>query len=430
MLQKLKQLKLAEPIAVVGMGLSGKSALKYLQQAGYQVTGLDERAQDGVTPVSLDCADALQGFATAIVSPGIDRRKPAVQQFSGAVINDVELFARLVEKPVTAVTGSNGKSTVVTMLAEVLQGAGLAVRLCGNIGRPVLEALFDAPEHTDVYVLELSSYQLEICPSLHIDVGAVVNVSPDHLDRYDRYADYVDAKANLARQSQVCVLNGDDEACLRMVELSAQAVFYGKNTVNRIENGKIVLNNQAVCQVNQLSVHGLHNYANALVTLLMASALGIDTKVAVETLMVFRGLPHRMRLVAEQNGVRYLDDSKATNIGATAAALAGAEAPVWLIAGGLGKGQDFSELAKIIQTSPVKKVLLIGVDNCDMEQAFTQAGIDFEVCGEMSRAVQFAKAHAQVGDWVLLSPATASFDQFSGYAERGDRFAYEVTSCQ
>ncbi|WP_072576948.1 UDP-N-acetylmuramoyl-L-alanine--D-glutamate ligase [Suttonella ornithocola] len=428
MLEKLKELSLAEPIAVVGMGASGRSALRFLQEAGYEVVGVDERVQTNVTTISLTDKKRLEQYATLVVSPGVDRRKAAIRHSQAKVINDIELFARLAEKPIAAVTGSNGKSTVVTMLAEVLQAQGLSVRLCGNIGRPVLEALFDAPEETDVYVLELSSYQLEICPSFHADVGAVLNVSPDHLDRYDSYQDYVAAKAHLAAASDVCILNGDDVACVEMAALAKQAIFYSMNGANRVEGEHIFISDSPVLSTAALSVHGMHNFFNALTTLLMAQALGVIPEKAAKALMLFRGLPHRMRLVSEENGVKWLDDSKATNIGATAAALSGITAPTWLIVGGVGKNQDFSELAKIILQSCVKRVLMIGVDNRDMQAAFDAEGVVYTVCGEMNHAVSLARKEALSGDWVLLSPATASFDQFNGYAERGECFAYEVTS--
>lgn len=428
MLEKLKDLSLAEPIAVVGMGASGKSVLRFLQEAGYEAVGVDERVQTNVTTISLTDEKSLEQYATLVVSPGVDRRKAAICYSRAEIINDIELFARLAEKPIAAVTGSNGKSTVVTMLAEVLQAQGLSVRLCGNIGRPVLEALFDSPEETDVYVLELSSYQLEICPSFHADVGAVLNVSPDHLDRYDSYQDYVAAKTHLAAASDVCILNGDNVACVEMAALAKQAIFYSMSGANRVEGEYIFIADMPILSTAALSVHGMHNFFNALTTLLMAQALGVVPEKAAKALMLFRGLSHRMRLVSEEAGVKWLDDSKATNIGATAAALSGITAPTWLIVGGVGKNQDFSELAKIILHSSVKRVLMIGVDNRDMQAAFDAEGIVYTVCGEMHHAVSLARKEALSGDWVLLSPATASFDQFNGYAERGECFAYEVTS--
>lgn len=431
MQEKLAALRLPEPIAVVGMGVSGKSAFRYLQAAGYQVQAFDGKAQGEILPLCLDDPAQFAAFATLIVSPGIDRRTAAIASAGGEVINDVELFARLVEKPVLAVTGSNGKSTVVSMLAETLSALGQRVRLCGNIGRPVLEALFDAPQETDCYVVELSSYQLEVCPSLQIAVGAIVNITPDHLDRYDSFADYAQAKANLVRQSAVCVLNADDAQCAALEDLAAQTLFYGKGKAACVQDDALWLDGEKVLDTRQLSVYGAHNAANALVALLMLRAFGADMAEAAAALCLFKGLPHRMVLVGEYGGVRYLNDSKATNIGATAAALAGISAPIYLIAGGVGKNQDFKELAQVILQSSVKKVLLIGVDNRDMQAALQTGGIDYVDCGEMHHAVQYAKQAAQAGDWVLLSPATASFDQFSGYDARGSCFAYEVQNqCQ
>lgn len=426
MLEKLSSLKLAAPIAVIGMGKSGQTTLRLLREAGYDVTGFDERAQKNVEQVSLDDATLFMNYRTLVVSPGVDRRKRAIATSNAEVMNDVEIFARLVEKPVAAVTGSNGKSTVVSMLAESCAALGMEVRLCGNIGRPVLDALFDAPEATDLYVVELSSYQLEVCPSLRPDVGAVLNLSPDHLDRYNSYADYVDAKANLARQAAVCILNADDAECQKMAALAQSVVWFGRTQKNAVKDGKIVLDDKVVLDCEALKVHGKPNHSNALVTLLLGKALGIDVAALAENLKDFKGLAHRLREISRKQDIFWLDDSKATNIGAAAAALHATHRPTWLIAGGVGKGQDFSEFAREILAANVKQVLLIGVDNRSMTAAFDAAHVDYVVLDTMARAVAYAAQHAVAGEQVLLSPATASFDQYAGFALRGDDFAHEV----
>ena len=430
MTSKLRALALAEPIFVVGMGASGHVALDLLREAGYDAIGLDERLDERrIEKRNFDDPQAFAGAGTLVVSPGVDRRRAAFTHSYAQQINDIELFARLNDKPVLAVTGSNGKSTVVTLLAQALNHAGHKAKLCGNIGRPVLDALFDG-EPADCYVIELSSYQLELCPSLYPRVAAVLNVTPDHLDRYDDFAAYAAAKANLVRQSSICILNGDDEACVAMAEDGQNIIYYGTSATlpNRVEGGKIWLHGQAVLEVNRLRLGGAHNHANVLCTLLMLEAFGVAPQQALPALETFAGLPHRMQLVSEENGVRWYDDSKATNIGAAAAALAGIDGDVILIAGGVGKNQDFSLLARELQQAKLRGVLLIGVDNRDMIAAFTAAGIAFEDCGTMDKAVARARAIAQAGDSVLLAPATASFDQYSGYDARGDAFAYEVTS--
>lgn len=432
---RLYALGLAEPIAVVGMGTSGSVALKVLREAGYDAFGVDERkAARHVLQCDLNDAHALRAAATMVLSPGIDTRKAAIASSNAHKINDIELFALLNHKPVYAVTGSNGKSTVVTLLAEALRHAGRRVALCGNIGRPVLEALFAEDEATECYVLELSSYQLEFCPSLCPDVGAVMNVTPDHLDRYDSFAAYVDAKANLVRQADVSILNADDAYCRRMAAEAIQVRWFAlldQSVENRVENGEIYLHDQPVLPLSALSLQGAPNHANVLVVLLMLDVIGIAPETVRAPLEVFAGLPHRMQTVGEENGVRYINDSKATNIGAAAAALAGLSAPLHLIAGGVGKGQDFSEFARVIATSSVRHIFLIGEDNRDMQQALSKAGLAYEDCGTMDKAVARARATALPGDVVLLSPATASFDQYSGFAERGAAFAYEVqNSCR
>lgn len=430
MTSKLRALALAEPIFVVGMGASGHVALDLLREAGYDAIGLDERLDERrIEKRHFDDPQAFAGAGTLVVSPGIDRRRAAFTHSYAQQINDIELFARLNDKPVLAVTGSNGKSTVVTLLAQALNHAGHKAKLCGNIGRPVLDALFDG-EAADCYVIELSSYQLELCPSLYPRVAAVLNVTPDHLDRYDDFAAYAAAKANLVRQSSICILNGDDEACVAMAEDGQNIIYYGTSATlpNRVEGGKIWLHGHALLETARLRLGGAHNHANILCTLLMLEAYGVAPQQVLSALETFAGLPHRMQLVSEENGVRWYDDSKATNIGAAAAALAGIDGAVVLIAGGVGKNQDFSLLARELQQANLRGVLLIGVDNRDMAAAFTAAGIAFEDCGTMDKAVARARAIAQAGDSVLLAPATASFDQYSGYDARGDAFAYEVTS--
>ena len=430
MTSKLRALALAEPIFVVGMGTSGHVALDLLREAGYDAIGLDERLDERrIEKRDFDDPQAFAGAGTLVVSPGVDRRRAAFTHSYAQQINDIELFARLNDKPVLAVTGSNGKSTVVTLLAQALNHAGHKAKLCGNIGRPVLDALFDG-EAADCYVIELSSYQLELCPSLYPRVAAVLNVTPDHLDRYDDFAAYAAAKANLVRQSSICILNGDDEACVAMAEDGQNIIYYGTSATlpNRVEGGKIWLHGHALLETARLRLGGAHNHANILCTLLMLEAYGVAPQQVLSALETFAGLPHRMQLVSEENGVRWYDDSKATNIGAAAAALAGIDGTVVLIAGGVGKNQDFSLLARELQQANLRGVLLIGVDNRDMVAAFTAAGIAFEDCGTMDKAVARARAIAQAGDSVLLAPATASFDQYSGYDARGDAFAYEVTS--
>ena len=430
MTSKLRALALAEPIFVIGMGASGHVALDLLREAGYDAIGLDERLDERrIEKRDFDDPQAFAGAGTLVVSPGVDRRRAAFTNSYAQQINDVELFARLNDKPVLAVTGSNGKSTVVTLLAAALNHAGHKAKLCGNIGRPVLDALFDG-EPADCYVLELSSYQLELCPTLYPRVAAVLNVTPDHLDRYDDFAAYAAAKANLVRQSSICILNGDDEACVAMAADGQNIIYYGASATlpNRVEGGKIWLHGHALLDTNRLRLGGVHNHANVLCTLLMLEAFGVAPQQALPALETFAGLPHRMQLVAEENGVRWINDSKATNIGAAAAALAGIDGAVVLIAGGVGKNQDFSLLARELQSAKLRGVLLIGTDNREMAAAFSAAGIAFEDCGTMANAVARARELAQAGDSVLLAPATASFDQYSGYDARGNDFAYEVTS--
>ena len=427
---KLRALALAEPIYVVGMGASGHVTLDLLREAGYNAIGLDERLDERrIEKRNFDDPDAFANAATLVVSPGVDRRRAAFTHNYARQINDIELFALLNDKPVLAVTGSNGKSTVVTLLAAALNHTGQRAKLCGNIGRPVLDALFDG-EPADCYVLELSSYQLELCPSLYPRVAAILNITPDHLDRYDDFAAYAAAKTNLVRQASITIVNGDDENCVAAAEQGQNIIYYGNAPTlpNRVENGKIILHGHSVLDTARLNLHGAHNHSNILCTLLMLEAYGVSPSQALPAIETFAGLPHRMQTVSTEGGVHWVDDSKATNIGAAAASLAGIHGPVILIAGGVGKNQDFAQLAAIIKTSSVRHVLLIGVDNRAMQAAFTAANVAYEDCGSMDKAVERARSLAQAGDTVLLAPATASFDQYSGYDARGNAFAYEVTS--
>ncbi|MBR1374732.1 MAG: UDP-N-acetylmuramoyl-L-alanine--D-glutamate ligase [Cardiobacteriaceae bacterium] len=423
---KLSQLNLIEPIAVIGMGISGQAALKLLQAANLEVAAFDEKDVPNAEKIDLSDENALNNYRTLVLSPGVDSRKKAIAASSAEKINDVEIFARLNEKKIAAVTGSNGKSTTVSMLTEILNKQNKNAVLCGNIGRSVLEAFCNAPEDTEIFVLELSNYQLERCPSLKPDVAAVLNVTPDHLDRYDSFEDYAATKSNMAKQAKVCVLNTDDDFCRDFVGLCNTAVKFGSQENNCVADENILIDGKKILACNELSVEGMPNYQNALAVLLMSRVLEADLSQAAKDLCEFQGLAHRVSKVIEHNGIAWIDDSKATNIGAAAAALSGISAPIWLIAGGVGKDQDFSLLAEKIKTSTVKKVLLIGLNNQDLEQALNAAEIEYKNCVEMSDAIAYAYKNAASGDCVLLSPATASFDQFSGYAERGNCFAAGV----
>lgn len=424
-LSRLAALELAEPIYVVGMGLAGRSALDVLREAGYDAIGIDERSEGRhIRTADFDTVHWAEA-GTLVISPGIDRRRACFADYFGTVVNDVELFARLVDKPVLAVTGSNGKSTVVTLLAEALNASGTRAALCGNIGYPVLSALInDAP--AEVYVLELSSYQLECCPSLRADVGCVLNVSPDHLDRYDNVDAYAAAKAHLVAQSTLSVLNQDDPYCLAMAETAAGVRWFGAHGDHRVDEQGVWLHATLVLPREALTLKGRHNLSNVLAALLMLDGLGKLNDAAYQAIADFAGLPHRMQVVAEANGVTWFNDSKATNIGATQAALSGIDAPVVLILGGVGKAQDFHALAETLRAQDVRALLLIGSDNHDLCQALDDAALPYEAVGTMPQAVARARMLAQAGDWVLLSPACASFDQYSGFAQRGDDFAHWV----
>lgn len=439
-LAALAALKLAEPVVVVGAGVSGLAALRYLKQAGYCAYAVDERKTgDGIVAGDFQQAELLAEVGTIVLSPGVDSRLPAIAQSKAEIINDVEIFARLIQqcgqKPIYGVTGSNGKSTVVTLLCEALQAQDRHVELCGNIGRSVLEAYFASQycDGADVYVLELSSYQLEYCPSLRLNVGAVLNLSPDHLDRYDSYEAYVKAKQNLVLHSGKCVLNQDDEQCVLMGQYAQTAhayqgeiIWFGGESAHCVRDNAIYLDNQPLISTEALKLQGKHNYANVLVAVLMLKLAGDLHQRAIEAIARFVGLAHRVQWIAEIAGVRYIDDSKATNIGATVAALSAFHAPIHLILGGVGKGQDFRLLAQALLTAEIRQILVIGKENQALIAALEACGLAYENCVVLEKALEKARAKACAGEMVMLSPACASLDQYVSYAQRGEAFAEGV----
>jgi UDP-N-acetylmuramoylalanine--D-glutamate ligase len=390
--------------------------------------------------------DALFRDAELIVaSPGVavagPARDPAIARAIAQgkkFVGDVELFAweqneigQKGQRPkMIGITGSNGKSTVTAMAGAMCRAAGLRTVVAGNIGLPVLEAAQEAREQgqPDVYVVELSSFQLETTSSLHLDAATMLNLSQDHLDRYYSMEDYAAAKKRIFLHAAHQVLNRQDAASMAMQMKGPMQSSFGVDETFR-GDFQLSLQNQALCEkhdpfvgVEELKVTGNHNALNALAAYALCRAIGLPSESLVQGLMEFKGLPHRVENVGSIDGVTYYDDSKGTNVGSTVAALNGMTVPVVLIAGGIGKEQDFSPL-----TEPVRKraraVVLIGKDARLIESAITGARVDVLHATSMEDAV--AKAHrvAQVGDAVLLSPACSSFDMFRNYNHRGEVFA-------
>lgn len=430
---------------VVGLGRTGLSCARYLQARGRAFAVTDSRVEPPGAEALARLAPhvetrfggfdegLLDGATQIVVSPGVSLCEPFMRAAAARgvpLVGDIELFAREARAPVVAVTGTNGKSTVTTLLAEMARAAGRRVLAGGNLGRPALELLEEpAP---DLYVLELSSFQLETTQSLAVAAAAVLNVTADHMDRYASLAEYAAAKARVLAHCAVAVLNLDDPLVRDMGRGRAHVLGLSlrgdPDAAYRAvsEGGDVVLvcADEPVVRMSQLKIAGLHNAANALAALALCDALELPRAACLQALCEFPGLPHRSQWVADIAGVRYVDDSKGTNVGATLAAVAGMPGPLVLIAGGQGKGQDFSPLAQAL-AGKVRHAVLLGEDAHLLADALASV-CPVRFARDMDEAVQYAGEAARPGDTVLLSPACASLDMFRDYAERGAAFATAV----
>jgi UDP-N-acetylmuramoylalanine--D-glutamate ligase len=435
---------------VVGLGKTGLSVVRYLRGLGEKVIVVDSRdIPPGLNALKNDFADVechTGAFDTAlfvnahriIVSPGVALSEPALvaaHDNNIEIIGDIDLFAREVSAPVVGITGSNGKSTVTTLLAKMAADAGKHSIASGNIGLPVLDSLDD---DIDLYVLELSSFQLETLQHLPMKAAVVLNISADHLDRYSSLTAYAMSKQAIYENAEVLVLNKDDELASRIGFAQGQADDARKQvrfTLSKPEGGEfglcgeapticLCLGNEELLAAGELKIKGLHNLQNALAALALGYAIDLPMSSMLQTLKAFTGLKHRSQFVAEINGVNWINDSKATNIGATIAALTGLPGKHVLIAGGIAKGADFSELAAAV-VEHCRAVVLIGQDAPEIEKVL-QDRIDTVSAKDMQAAVVAANTLAQPGDNVLLAPACASFDMFDNFEHRGDVFIQAV----
>lgn len=432
---------------VVGLGKTGLSCVRYLCEKGRDVAvadsrlsppGLDElRAEWPDLPVYLGefDADLFAGFNELVVSPGISVAEPAIRGAAdkGAVIRgDIDLFSEVADAPIIAITGSNGKTTVTTLVGEMARAAGRRVEVGGNIGTPALELL---GRGADLYVLELSSFQLETTQELNALAATVLNVSDDHMDRYPDKMAYFQAKQRIFNGCQNAVVNLDDALSTPMARDNLRFLCFGFHRVNPDtfstrdddEGTWITFGFDNLLLAEDLGLMGRHNISNVMAALALGHAAGLPMDVMLETAKRFRGLPHRCEFVRRLGEVDYINDSKGTNVGATAAAiesLAPAGGKIVLIAGGEGKGADFSLLADPV-SAHCRAVVLIGAD---AEIIATALGNRVETvnAADIADAVQTAKKLAEPGDRVLLSPACASFDMFRDYGDRGDRFRQQV----
>ncbi|HEY0905793.1 MAG TPA: UDP-N-acetylmuramoyl-L-alanine--D-glutamate ligase [Methylophilus sp.] len=441
-------------IAVLGLGDTGFSALRWLRHMGAEVTMFDSRLQPpGLDRLQHDfpgVAYHLGPFDAAlfasmdmiVLSPGIALREPAVQQAQAqgvSVVGDVELFARY--RPafakVIAITGSNGKTTTTSLVGEICKQAGLNTIVAGNIGLPVLDTLFmPAP---DVYVLELSSFQLETTHSLRADAATVLNVSEDHMDRYDDMQAYAQAKARIYQHARIAVVNREDAASVQLAGGLPQ-VSFGANPAPTLsdygldESGWLCAGRRRCIESDALQIRGKHNIANALAAIALCQAIGVDKISILNAVQTFKGLPHRVEWVATLDDVDYYDDSKGTNVGATCAAIGGMlkqgqPQKVVLIAGGDGKGQDFGPLREPVMQN-ARAVVLIGRDAPNIQQVLQGCQVPVVDAVDLPAAVNIARTLAEPGDAVLLSPACASFDMFRNYVHRAEVFVAAVRALE
>lgn len=428
-------------VLIVGLGSTGYSAAQFLQKTPIKFAVIDSRKSppliDNLREQMPDVPVFSGGFDQAafdvathlLVSPGVSLNEKAIHKALKAgvrVLSDIDIFACATDKPIIAITGSNGKSTVTTMLGDMGNAAGVKTAIGGNLGTPALDLL---QQDADLYVLELSSFQLERTTALNAKAATVLNVSPDHLDRHDGMDDYASEKQRIFSGDGVMVLNAEDEMVMAMRASGRQCLTFSTHGkadfyLHRGETDTLMQGEQSLMSAAKLHLEGTHNIANALAALALGTAVGLSITAMCEALRKFKGLPHRMQLVAEKLGVRWINDSKATNIGACIAALQGYERKVVLIAGGESKGADMSELLPVVREK-TKAVVLMGQDAQLIADALAQC-VPIHFAGNMKEAVKIAAGLAVEGDSVLLSPACASLDQYRSYVDRGNKFAEAV----
>lgn len=458
---------MSKKYAVVGLGSSGLSAVNFLVNHGHKVSIIDGNPNPALAdklPTGVHChfgsldSELLSSADQIIISPGINPRTPSIAAAKAQgipVVSDVQLFidtlkardlAQVTNTPIIAITGSNAKSTVTTLVGEMAKRAGMIVGVGGNIGTPALELL--TIQNMDLVVLELSSFQLEHISNLAAQGATILNLSADHLDRHDGMADYLAQKLRIFENCQTAIICQDDanlaKQCLTTLTSIAPnhtiittdsslthqtADFYlfddGDGMALYHQKNKLL-------PIHQLKIKGKHNLLNALSALALGTAANLPMDAMLDTLKIFKGLPHRCEYIDDIDGKAYFNDSKGTNIGSTIAAIDGlgtvyGTSSLALILGGLGKGQDFSELSAYV-TQWVDRVYLIGQDAPIIEQDLLKGDAHLaskiHQVGTLDQAV--LAASQSTAKAVLLSPACASMDQFKNYNERGDKFVKMV----
>ncbi len=429
-------------VLIVGLGNTGISVAHYLNKLGFKFAVTDSREKPPLKDVLYnempDIPVFTNGFDDAafkvathlIVSPGVSMDEKTIHKAivnGSKTLSDIDLFICSVKAPIIAITGSNGKSTVTTMVGDMATCAGRKVAVGGNLGTPVLDLL---EEEAELFVLELSSFQLERAMGLNAVAATILNISADHLDRHVNMANYAKEKQRIFNGDGVMVINIDDpivnamqetNRCVFTFSIKRSADFH----IDRKNNVEYLMhNNESLMPLSELPLEGRHNAANALAALALGTSIGLDKKAMCEALKKFKGLDHRMQRVAEIQGVTWVNDSKATNIGACIAALEGYDRKIILIAGGDAKGADMSELKPVIEEK-AKSVVLMGKDAGLIEQAISNC-VPVHLAKNMVEAVQICADIAETGDSVLLSPACASLDQYKNYEDRGNQFSKAV----
>ncbi|WP_455845427.1 UDP-N-acetylmuramoyl-L-alanine--D-glutamate ligase [Pantoea agglomerans] len=423
-------------VVIIGLGITGLSCVDFFLAQGVTPRVMDTR----VSPPGLDKlpasveryvgginSDWLLASDLIIASPGIALAHPALSEAADAgieIIGDIELFCREAQAPIVAITGSNGKSTVTTLVGEMARAAGWQVGVGGNIGLPAL-TLLKSP--AQLYVLELSSFQLETTHSLKAAAATILNLTEDHMDRYPLgMQQYRAAKLRIYENASVCVVNADDGMTMPVRGVDQRCVSFGINLgdyhLNQQQGSTwLRAKGEKVLNTDEMTLVGQHNYTNALAALALADAVNIPRASSLKALTTFTGLAHRFQLVHEANGVRWINDSKATNVGSTEAALNGLQVKgtLWLLLGGDGKSADFSPLARYLQGDNVK-LFCFGRDGDALAALRPEIATRTDT---MQQAMTQIAAQVKAGDMVLLSPACASLDQFRNFEQRGDQFA-------
>jgi UDP-N-acetylmuramoylalanine--D-glutamate ligase len=454
--------------AVIGLGISGISIIDYLEYVKADLIKIfDTRDnpphQDRVSAYELYCGkleiDRFDEIDVVVISPGVSIYEPVLQELitlGRIIVGDIELFAQAISSwpsRVIGVTGSNGKTTVATLTGYLAKAEGIKTLVAGNIGVPVLHSYIDIMQSgniPEIIVLELSSFQLESVYSLNLIAATVLNISEDHLDRYRDLLEYAYAKSHIFNNCRAQILNIADPLVAGMARITQAHIWFGQDALANYkivsedhmlssqtsdEGGSIKkqlqlnINGQNYLPCSQLKIVGVHNYLNVLASLALLHEAGVDIYSAKlkDALVNFGGLEHRMQKIATVNGITYIEDSKGTNVGAVVAGVSGLDGPVHLILGGDGKGQDFTPLRQLVINN-CKSVAILGQDKYKINQVLTSLALPIKLCSSLEECILFCKSNAVAGDYIVLSPACASWDMFDDYKHRARVFIDYVNS--